>query len=101
LGEFLFDPDIGASAGRFVGFIVDDGKGLLELRFEFLDVAALSALSGPIFETVIWKVISALGATFSGPVFRTAKSVISDCATPVAAKAHEIKMAAVVERIVQ
>jgi len=40
LGEFLFDTDIGASAGKFVGFIVDGGKGLFELRFEFLDVAA-------------------------------------------------------------
>jgi len=40
LGELIFDPDIGASAGKFVGFFVDGGKGLFELRFEFLDVAA-------------------------------------------------------------
>ena len=45
LGEFLFDTDICASAGKFAGFIVDDGKGLFELRFEFLDVAAKVVIS--------------------------------------------------------
>ena len=40
LVEFLFDTDIGASAGKVVGLFVDGGKGPFELRFVFLDVAA-------------------------------------------------------------
>ena len=38
--RLLFDTNIGASAGKFVGFFVDGRKGLFELCFEFLDVAA-------------------------------------------------------------
>src|SRR5260221_5116294 len=34
LRDFLFDTNIGASAGEILCFFVDGGKGLLELRSE-------------------------------------------------------------------